>query len=255
MTEISICNFSFKNVQENLALEELILKEVASGKIPPVVRTWNNPKSVIMGLSRSIKEDLNLDNILSDEIPLARRVTGGGTVYHDNGTLSYSFFFPWKLLGLKTGNVRIGTESIKPFLDIIINALQYAGIEGYSEGVSDIFVKGKKISGNAQKRTKDGILHHGTILLEMDLKKMERYLRIPKERDGVPHSDFVTSLSDLGFKISKSEFLEMLKTTLMELNYKVSNLDLKTEHPELLDRARQLSKKTYEKNNWIYLRT
>ncbi|MFH1515864.1 MAG: lipoate--protein ligase family protein [bacterium] len=254
MIDLTICNFSFKNVQENIALEELMLKDVVSGKMPPVVRTWSNPKCVIMGISRSIREDLNVENILSDKIPIARRITGGGTVYHDDSTMSYSFFFPWEVLSSTADRMRSSTESIKPFLDIIINALGQVGIEGYAQGISDIFVKGKKVSGNAQKRTKGGILHHGTILLKADLNSMERYLRIPKERDGVSHREFVTSLYDLGFRIPKSEFHKILTASLTGLGFKLRDFDLALKYPELLERARQLSKTTYEKNNWIYRR-
>lgn len=253
MPRISFCSYSFDSAHQNLALEEILLNEVASGRLGPVVRIWRNPKSVIMGLSRSIEKDLYIENIKTDKISLARRISGGGTVYHDSNTISFSFIFPWKVIGFDEDPRRVDISTINPFLDIVIDALKPLKINGTREGISDIFVDGKKISGNAQKRVKRAILHHGTILLDVDLKRMNRYLRIPSNRKDIKHEDFVTSLKELGANISQRNLQDQLKIALKSRGNKVRNINLKEDFTNLLDDARNLSKK-YSSDKWVYRR-
>ena len=254
MAELFLSTLDFDDVHLNLALEEILLHAVSSGEIPPVVRVWRNPESVIMGISRSINADLNLENIQDDRIPIARRASGGGTVYHDSGTVSYSFIFPWNVLGFNEDPRRIGRETIIPFLDIIIRSLRYIGLEGRSTGVSDIFIGDKKISGNAQKRIRGAILHHGTCLLDVDIEKMTRYLKIPPERKGIPHEGFVTSLKKMGCEINFDGFRSLLVKSLEDTGHSVGKIKLDSKKYNLMDKARDLASTTYSRDEWIYRR-
>lgn len=253
MEQIAVTRLSYDDVHLNLALEEILLRKVASELLPPLVRIWHNPESVILGISRSIQSDLFIDNIRDDNIPLARRISGGGTVYHDSGTISFSFFFPWRLLGFDDDPRRVDSSTIKPFMNIIIETLKPFGLEAYHEGISDVFVNGKKISGNAQKRVRQAILHHGTILLNANLTKMNRYLKVPPEREGIPHDKFVTSLKELGVDLNKNDiFNAMHEHFAKQTKFKVTELDLITNEPRLSDMVSELAEDNYRKPEWIF---
>jgi len=253
MAKIAFCNYSFDDVHHNLALEEILLNEVASGRLAPVVRIWRNPKSVILGISRSIETDLHIDNITEDKVTLARRISGGGTVYHDNGTISFSFIFPWSMIGFDDDPRRVDESTINPFLDIVIEALKPLRINSSREGISDIFVNGKKISGSAQKRVRKAILHHGTVLVDVDLDSMTRYLKVPPERENIKHEDFLTSLNELGADISHRDFQNLLKASLKKKGHKVFNINLQADFTGLLVEAKKLSNK-YSPDDWVLRR-
>jgi len=254
MADLLFSDLSFDDVYLNLALEEVLLDVVSSGKLPPFVRVWKNPISIVMGISRRVNDDLFLEAIKADNITVARRISGGGTVYHDSGTASFSFFFPWELLGSDASPHKIDSASIDPFLDIIINAFWQIGLTGRKERISDVFVGDKKVSGSAQKRVKGAILHHGTILLDVDIESMSTYLKIPPEREEIPHDEFVTSLKNLGKSISIDDFKKMLSSSLKKLGHRIEKINLENNHPELLEKASQLALRTYSKPDWIFRR-
>lgn len=254
MTEIIFIDHSFDDVYLNLAFEETLLDAVSSKKLPPLVRVWQNPISIVMGISRRVNDDLFLDEIREDRVPIARRVSGGGTVYHDPGTVSYSFFFPWELVGPDAAPYKIDSSTIDPFLNIIINALETIGFESHKSGVSDIFIDDRKVSGNAQRRIKGAILHHGTLLIDVDISRMSRYLKIPPERKDIPHEKFVTSLKSLGKSLAPDDFKNVLKLTLLDMNHNIKICDTSRELNDLIEQSRKLSIETYMKDSWIFRR-
>ena len=144
--------------------------------------------------------------------------------------------------------------TINPFLEIVIHALNIIGLESRRDGISDIFINDRKISGNAQKRIKGAILHHGTCLLDVYIEKMTKYLRIPPERKGLPHDKFVSSLSNLGHEITFDEFQDLIIKSLEESDNVIKKIDLVSERTNLLDKARDLSSNTYSQNEWIFRR-
>jgi lipoate-protein ligase A len=253
MPEILFFEFSLDDVFSNLALEDILIERVSDGSLPPLVRIWQNPVSVILGISRSIQNDIFADQIETDHVPLARRTSGGGTVYHDQGTLSYSFFFPWPMIGFKNDPRSVNESTIDPFIRIISDSLASFGLKALKSGVSDIFVDGKKISGNAQKRKKGAILHHGTILMSVDIDRMSRYLKIPPERKGIPHEDFVTSLKILGLDIGAGQLKDSLKKTL-NINHTCKEIRFETEYPQLVKKAKNLAEGSLKDKSWIFRR-
>jgi lipoate-protein ligase A len=253
MPEILFFEFSLDDVFCNLALEDILIEQVSDGNLPPLVRIWQNPVSVIPGISRLIQNDTFVEQIEADHITLARRTSGGGTVYHDQGTLSYSFFFPWTMIGFESDPRSVNETTIDPFIQIIIDSLATFGLKAVKSGISDIFVEGKKVSGNAQKRKKGAILHHGTILMSVDLDRMSRYLKIPPERKGIPHESFVTSLKTLGLDIGVGQLKDRLTKTL-DKNHTCKEIQFESEYPELIEKAKNLAEGSLKDRSWIFRR-
>jgi lipoate-protein ligase A len=101
---------------------------------------------------------------------LARRLSGGGAVYHDLGNLNFTFIMDRKLYDLDKQ------------LQVIIEAVNRLGIEAEFSGRNDITVEGRKFSGNAFCFLPHAVYHHGTLLVNTDFVKLSRYLQVSKEK-------------------------------------------------------------------------
>jgi lipoate-protein ligase A len=124
-------------------------------------------------------------------IPVLRRSSGGGTVLLGPGCLNYTLTLA---LARRPALANV-PASYRTLLNQVARALRVPGLEVHG---TDILLRGRKISGNAQRRTRDWLLHHGTILHRLDLPLMECLLleppRQPAHRGGRTHRQFVTAL-------------------------------------------------------------
>lgn len=143
----------------NMAFDEWLLQ---CGPDEPVFRLWRNEPSVIIGHNQVAAQEVNLEYLRQNGIKLARRVTGGGAVYHDLQNLNYSFAGP------------IG--SVSP--DLFAEALQSLGLPAELTGRNDIFVAGRKISGYARSVWHNRELVHGTLMYNVDIDTLTAALNV-----------------------------------------------------------------------------
>lgn len=202
-------DLSFSLPQENIAYDEFLLANAQEGVSGEVLRFWESPVTfVVLGRISKVTDDLNIEAIKKDQIPVLRRCSGGGTVLQGRGCLNYS------LILSKDNHPDIAdlNKSYKYILEKVIVSLQKCGVEAEFKPISDLAIKNDqlKISGNAQKRSKDYILHHGTILYDFDLNLIGKYLKMPKSipeyRSNRVHGDFVTNI-----EIDQKEFKDSFK--------------------------------------------
>ena len=146
----------------NLALEEFLLLHLQIEE--PLFLFYINEPSVIVGRNQNVLEEVDLVYLKENNIHLVRRLSGGGTVYHDLGNLNYSF--------VTSGQE--GLHDFDRFTGPVIRVLREMGVEAELHGRSDIFVGGKKISGNAQYASHGRMFSHGTLLFNSDIEKMVR---------------------------------------------------------------------------------
>jgi lipoate-protein ligase A len=187
----------------HLAEEVRLLRDI--GDEPQLLFYVNRP-CVILGRNNREEEWVFADSIRDEGIPLLRRVSGGGTVYHDARTLNYSFVMAREMFE----GMRSGAKPMDFFRRVVIDALAPIGLHLEAAWLSDINLNGRKICGNAARLTQRGVLFHGTILLTVDYAAMERFLRIPPNRAGIPHEEFVTSLETEGVKMKPEELMQAL---------------------------------------------
>lgn len=152
----------------NLATERALADLVSPGKL--IVFLWINGDSVIIGRHQNAFLDVNVRELHGDGGKLARRLTGGGAVFHDEGNLNFSF--------LSAPETREKEENYA----VIEDAVRVFGLEPVRTGRNDIAVNGRKISGNAFLGTSGFFLHHGTLLISADREKMPRYLRVRPDK-------------------------------------------------------------------------
>lgn len=153
-------NQDVRDPKLNLALEEYLLREVAIDT--PLLLFYINEPSVIMGRNQNSLEEVDPAYIEKEGIHLVRRLSGGGAVFHDLGNLNFSFITP----------DRKDLHNFARFIDPVVSVLQSLGLDAKIHGKSDIFVAGKKVSGNAQYASNGRLFSHGTLLFDTNLNTM-----------------------------------------------------------------------------------
>lgn len=184
----------------NIAAEEYILKHFSED----VFMLWQNEPSVIIGKHQNTLAEINQEYVKQNNIPVVRRISGGGAVFHDLGNINFTF--------IKT---IIGEDLVdfKRFIDPIISVLKDLGIDARLEGHNDIRINGLKCSGNAEHVFKNRVLHHGTILFSSDLSSLGIALHSAEERFSgravkSRRSQVTNIISHLSEEISLTEFIE-----------------------------------------------
>lgn len=155
----------------NLALEQYVFDQMPKSESYFIL--WRNCPSIIIGKYQNTIEEVNAAYVKENGIPVVRRLSGGGAVYHDLGNINYTYITDGNL----DGNMNLGE-----FCNPLIAALESVGINAELSGRNDILVDGKKVSGNAQYCRNGRIMHHGTILYNSDLSVLEKALKVTAEK-------------------------------------------------------------------------
>jgi len=208
MTEAMILrDISFKSPVENIVFDEVLLNLAEKGELGETLRFWESGEYfVVLGRISEEEKDVHIDKVTEDNIPVLRRCSGGGTVLQGKGCLNYSLVLSKE----KDKELFSIKKSYEYILKKIVDSLKITDVVADYYPISDIaLVDGKKkISGNAQKRSKKYILHHGTMLYDFDLKKIEMYLKMPSEvpdyRKKRDHLDFIANVNVSSGDIKKS---------------------------------------------------
>jgi lipoate---protein ligase len=140
-----------------LAAEEFFLKQHEED----FFMVWQSHDVVVVGKHQNALAEINYQFVRENGIRVARRISGGGAVFHDQGNINFTFI----------QNVGSPQEiSFKRFIGPVAEVLTAWGVPAVLSGRNDLLVNGKKISGNAQHVFKNRVLHHGTLLFDSDLK-------------------------------------------------------------------------------------
>jgi len=151
----------------NLALEEYVFEKLP--KDDGYFMLWQNANTIVIGKYQNAFEEVNQKAVDELGIRVARRLSGGGAVYHDLGNLNFTFVVDRQdIEGL---NFRIFTEPV-------VETLKGFGVNAEFTGRNDIVIDGRKISGNSQYVKKDRVMHHGCIMLDSDLEKVSDALNV-----------------------------------------------------------------------------
>ena len=155
----------------NMAFDEFCLESLPLDE--PVFYLWRNRPSVIIGLNQNAYGEVNLPYLAANGITLARRVTGGGAVYHDLQNLNYT------IVGRSSDLER----DYPGYLHFFCDALRELGVAAELSGRNDILVGGRKVSGYAKRVWHDRLMVHGTLLYDVDLETLQRALTVPGSKE------------------------------------------------------------------------
>lgn len=234
-----VLEVSYPSVFQNLALEEALTRSRMLPTFRPIVRLWRNPPSVIVGRFQNVGAEVDVELCEQNDIAIARRFTGGGSVFHDMGNLN---------LTLVTGHpegITLGQLHEKN-ASIILDLLARLEAEGVLVRPNSIHVGGRKISGAAAALGQRFALWHASILISTDVLMLQRVLApsqvIRETRSIRSNWHPVTTLAEV---LHRSVDLEHVQRTLLQSCR--SALDAKLERSELLEDEKQYSKFLYER--------
>ena len=231
------------DVYENLAMEEYLFRILPKGC--RCLMLWQNRDTVVIGKYQNAAEEIDYAYVQEQGIRVARRLSGGGAVFHDLGNLNYTII---------EDDILDKGMDFSWYLVPVLTVLHDFGLEAEFSGRNDILVQGRKVSGCAQYESGGRILHHGCILVETDLDRLERALQPPaakfqsKSTKSV-RSRIATVNSFLNESIQVSDLKEKLKETITGEQENICHLSFsEVEKKEI----RRLRDEKYASWEWIY---
>lgn len=231
---------SLQNIPyDNIALEEYLLMNVQPDEC--ILYLWQNKHTVVIGRNQNVWKECKTAELEADRGYLARRLSGGGAVFHDLGNLNFTFL------------ARKANYNVERQLEVILRAVQKLGIKAEKSGRNDITVNGAKFSGNAFYSTKDYCYHHGTVLFNVDKDNLSKYLNVSKAKlqsKGVSSvRSRIANLRDFNPDIT----LEQLREKMIEAFGEVYGFAPQKLEESRLDKAaiQALSEK-FSSRDWLY---
>lgn len=158
------------NPYYNIALEAYAFRELTGED--ELFILWINEPSIIIGRNQNAIEEINKEYTDEHGIHIARRLSGGGAVYHDLNNLNYTII----------SNKAEGSFDFKTFSKPVIDTLADLGVEAKFTGRNDLEIDGKKFCGNAQAYYKGRMMHHGCLLFDVDMTVLGNALKVSKDK-------------------------------------------------------------------------
>ncbi|MEB3760598.1 MAG: hypothetical protein GSR81_07125 [Desulfurococcales archaeon] len=195
-----------------LALEELILHRL-NEHLRRFLLVWRSTSSIVIGRRLSLCEEVNCSNACIHNIPICRRLSGGGAVYHDPGNLNISLL-------AYTGH-RYPVDKVYEYgLGIIRRLLSILGYDSHIENQNDIVIGKYKVSGSSALILKDRYLFHATLLIEADTSLLDQVIvpRLDRVARGevTPAKYNPWNLSSIGPMIRLHNVLHVLKQEIVK---------------------------------------
>ncbi len=201
---------SLKDSFQNILLDDVFLSMAEQDQNSEMLRFWDmNPYCIVCGRLSNPNQDLHLERIRENHIEIIRRSSGGGTVLLGPGCLNFSLVMDKS----KNKNLFDIGKSYRFILSRVVDILNAMDIKAQFFPLSDLALTEtrKKFSGNAQRRRKRFLLHHGTLLFRFNLKAIDLYLKNPVSqpdyRAGRTHHQFVTNI-DIDIEVFKKKMCE-----------------------------------------------
>lgn len=196
----------------NLALEEYVFEKM--DKHEQYFMLWQNDNTIVIGKHQNTAEEVNQAFVDAHGIRVARRLSGGGAVYHDKGNLNFTFI---------VDQDQAPDFNFKVFVVPVINALAKIGVKAEFTGRNDLTINGMKFSGNSQYAKKGRLLHHGCIMLDSNLTNVADALTVKKakyESRGIKsvHSRVTCINANAPQPIYMNKFKELLKDAAFQSN-------------------------------------
>ncbi|MDR0706963.1 MAG: lipoate--protein ligase [Treponema sp.] len=156
------------NPYKNIALEALLLETLPTDTAG--LYLWQNRRTVVIGRTQNAWTECRVEDVERDGGFLARRLSGGGAVFHDMGNLNFTFLVP-------KDDYNLDKQT-----DVILQAVRNAGVKARKNGRNDLETDGRKFSGNAYYQSGKNAFHHGTLLVNADMSAASAYLSVSQDK-------------------------------------------------------------------------
>ncbi len=222
----------------NLAVEEHLLFNCRKDEC--ILYLWQNRHTIVIGRNQNAWRECLVSKLEEDEGHLVRRLSGGGAVYHDLGNLNFTFL------------VTKENYDLDKQLQVIVQAIDKFGVKAEKSGRNDILIDGKKFSGNAYYETGSQCYHHGTIMINVNISELSKYLTVSRQKlqsKGVESvKSRVANLKEFNLEIT----VEKLKKKLFEAFEEVYGLKADIIKTEDLDR-KDIEERTKKFESWKFI--
>lgn len=238
---IRIYRSSQTNVYFNLAMELYLLRIVEAVSDNVLLYFWRNENAVVLGRNQDAFLECNMVNAEKCSTQVARRITGGGAVFHDLGNLNFSVILP---------RLMYDRDMVTK---VLVTAFRKMGIESEASGRNDILACGRKFSGCAFYTNPRAGLYHGTVLIDTNFGRMKELLTVSQEklaRHGIASVESrVVNLREIKPGITIEKVQEALKNEFVEaFGGKPSEMELSAEATKECKEIETL----YRSRSWIF---
>ncbi|WP_203263874.1 lipoate--protein ligase [Streptococcus uberis] len=198
------------NPAYNIALEAYAFRELLSED--EIFILWINEPAIIIGKHQNTIQEINKEYIDAHGIHVARRLSGGGAVYHDLNNLNYTII---------SNKSEEGAFDFKTFSQPVIETLADLGVKAEFTGRNDLEINGKKFCGNAQAYYKGRMMHHGCLLFDVDMTVLGDALKVSKDKiesKGIKsvRARVTNIIDELPEKITVNEFSDKILAKMKE---------------------------------------
>ena len=224
----------------NIAAEEYFVKHATED----MCMIWTNEQSVIIGKHQNSFAEINYPYVRENHIPVIRRISGGGAVYHDSGNVNFTF--------IKKTN-KTNQVDFEQFTSVIVKFIQSLGIAVNINKRNSLFAGSLKFSGHAEHIFHDKVLHHGTILFNTDLEKLQNCLTPEKDYQGKAMASVRSNVGNIAPLLPEGvdihQFIISFIAWLVDFYPGSNSYELR---PEEYEAIRQLSETRYQTWQWNY---
>lgn len=220
----------------NHALEEYLIKNLKR----ELFMIWQNDNTVLLGRNQNPYKEVNWDYMNETQAKLVRRPSGGGCIYTDKNIVQYTII------------TKKEEDSLRKFTEPVVNYLNEKGVKAEFTGRNDIIVDGRKISGNAQYKDRELMIHHGSIIYQdssIDIGKLLTPAKLKLAKKSLTSvKSRITSLKSM-MNMDIAMFIEELKEYIKNYYHINENYVLSADE---LEKVEEIRKNKYANDEWTY---
>ena len=163
--------------RRNVAFDQALIDAHKAGRIPDTVRFLRFTPTALVGRHQAVSRELRLDHCRAQGIGIARRITGGGAIYFDEGQLGWELVFHRATLGIHSL-----ADLTREICEAAAAGISKLGVNAKYRPRNDIEVDGRKVSGTGGFFDGDTLFYQGTVLIDMNPADMVAALNVPEAK-------------------------------------------------------------------------
>lgn len=172
-----VIDTGLRDGRRNIAFDQALIDARKSGAIPDTIRFLRFTPTALVGRHQALSQEIRLEHCRTQGIGVARRITGGGAIYFDEGQLGWELVFNRATLGIHSL-----ADLTREICEAAAAGLSRLGVNARYRPRNDIEVDGRKVSGTGGFFDGDTLFYQGTVLIDTDAARMMAALNVPQAK-------------------------------------------------------------------------